>query len=137
MSLAQELSPPRSGGLLTALHLWQRLLLVGPRRFGDVYYVGAVPWTSDTELADCLAATFGGVDTQFYFNPNTGDLVGLSMQASDDQDPCEIVFSDVRPVEGRFLPHHWVVRHGDEVFADLTIKSWERPPADKPVQNAK
>ncbi|MEX2316360.1 MAG: serine protease, partial [Pirellulales bacterium] len=126
-SLTEAISPPRSGGLLPALHLWQRLLLVGPRRFGDVYYVGAIPWTSDAELTDCLSASYGGIDTQFHFDPAKGDLVGISMQASDDQDPCEIRFSEFREVEGRTLPHHWIVRHGDDVFADLTITSWERP----------
>jgi len=135
LSLAEELSPPRSGGLLAALHLWQRLLIVGPRRFGEVYYVGAVPFMSDTELADCLSGTFGGVETRFYCNPDTGDLIGLSMQASDDQDPCEIVFSEIRPEDGRFLPHHWVIRHGDEVFADLTVSSWAWPPPAAPGGN--
>ena len=47
-------SPPRSGGLLAALHLWQRLLLLGPRRFGEVYYLGTLPWPTDDKLADCL-----------------------------------------------------------------------------------
>ena len=42
LSLSQATSPPRSGGLLAALHLWQRLLLVGPRRFGEIYYLGAL-----------------------------------------------------------------------------------------------
>jgi S1-C subfamily serine protease len=125
-SLSEAISPPRSGGLLPALHLWQRLLLFGPRRFGDVYYVGTLPWTNDAEMMDCLAASYGGIDTQFYFEPSKGDLAGLVMQASDDQDPCEIQFSDFRPVDGRSLPHHWIVRYGDEVFADVTITSWEQ-----------
>ena len=81
LSLTEATSPPRSGGLLAALHLWQRLLLVGPRRFGEVYYLGTLPWTSDEELADCLVAIHGGVETRFYFNPTSGDLVGIELQA--------------------------------------------------------
>ncbi|HEY3394390.1 MAG TPA: PDZ domain-containing protein, partial [Lacipirellulaceae bacterium] len=124
-SLTEANSPPRSGGLLAALHLWQRLLLVGPRRFGEVYYLGALPWTSDEELSDCLVAIHGGVETRFYYNPASGDLVGIEMPLADDQDPCEIYFDDVRPVDGRSLPHHWIVRHGDHVFADITITSYD------------
>ena len=125
LSLSQATSPPRSGGLLAALHLWQRLLLVGPRRFGEVYYLGTVPWTSDDQLADCLVGTYGDVEARFYFAPDTGDLIGMEMQASDDQDACEIYFADIRQVDGRSLPHRWTIRHGDDVFAELTISSYE------------
>jgi hypothetical protein len=84
---------------------------------------------NDSDTVDCLSATFGGGDMRFYFNPATGDLAGLEMQASDDQDPCTILFSDFRQIDGRFLPHHWIVRHGDDVYADLTITAWERTSA--------
>jgi hypothetical protein len=128
LSLAEEKSPPRSGGLLAALHLWQRLLLFGPRPFGEISYLGTMPWGGDERLADCLLAIRGGVEARFYFDPENADLVGLEMQASDDEDPCEIYFSDVREVDGRHLPHQWTVRHGDEVFAELKIDSYDFGP---------
>jgi serine protease Do len=136
LSLTEETSPPRSGGLLAALHVWQRLLLLGPRRFGEVHYVGKLPWNSEGELADCLGGTYAGVDTQFYFDSATGEMIGLEMRTSDDVDPCEIYFSDSRPVEGRSLPHRWIVRHGDEVFAELTLTSWTHA-APTPVPERK
>jgi hypothetical protein len=125
LSLAEERSPPRSGGLLAALHLWQRLLLFGPRRFGEVYYLGTMPWGGDGDLADCLAAIHGGVEARFYFDSATADLIGIELQTSDDEDPCEIYFSDVREVDGRYLPHQWTIRHGDDTFAEITITSYE------------
>ena len=125
LSLAETLSPPRSGGLLAALHLWQRLVLLGPRQFGEVYYFGTLPWPDEKTLPDCLVGVQGGVETKFYFDPAEGDLVGIEMQAAEDQDPCEIYFSDFRPVEGRRLPHHWIIRHGDKQFADLRITSYD------------
>jgi hypothetical protein len=136
LSLVEEQSPPRSGGLLATLHLWQRLLMFGPRRFGDVYYVGTLPWTSDEKMSDCIAAVHGGVETRFYFDPESGDLAGIEMQASDDVDPCEIHFSDMRDVDGRRLPHAWTIRHGDDVFAELKIKSYSfaNSPADENKQ---
>ena len=124
-SLTEATSPPRSGGLLAALHLWQRLLLLGPRRFGEVSYFGTLPWSNNDELADCLLAVHGGVESRFYFHAATGDLIGIETQLADDEDPCEIYFDDIRPVDGRSLPHHWVIRHGDEVFADLTVSSYD------------
>jgi hypothetical protein len=124
-SLSGEVGPPRSGGLLAALHLWQRLLVVGPRRFGEIHYVGTLPWKSDADLDDCLAATYGGVVAHLFFDPQTGHIVGLEMSLADDQDPCEIYFSDVREVQGRMLPHRWLIRHGDEEYADLQITAVE------------
>jgi len=124
LSLGESLSPPRSGGLLATLHLWQRLLLVGPRQFGEVYYFGTLPWPDERrqpDWPDCLVGIQGGVETRFYFDPVEGDLVGIEMQVADDFDPCEIYFDDFRPVDGRRLPHHWIIRHGDEVFAELAI----------------
>ncbi len=130
LSLSETLSPPRSGGLLATLHLWQRLLLVGPRQFGELHYFGTLPWPNSEQpngeqLADCLVGVQGGVETHFYFDPVEGDLVGIEMQAAEDQDPCEIYFSDFRAVNGRRLPHRWVVRHGDEQFADLRITKYD------------
>jgi S1-C subfamily serine protease len=136
LSLSQATSPPRSGGLLAALHLWQRLLLVGPRRFGEIYYLGTLPWGSNEALADCLVGTYGDVEVRFYCDPANGDLIGLEMQASEDDDPCEIDFAEIHEVDGRALPHKWTVRHGDDVFAELTIESYEptaaaAPPAEQ------
>jgi S1-C subfamily serine protease len=134
MSLSDTLGPPRSGGLLAALHLWQRLLLVGPRQFGDVSYFGTLPYPNEQQLPDCLVGIYGGVETRFYFDAIEGDLVGIEMQAADDQDPCEIYFSDYRPVQGRRLPYRWLIRHGDEQFADLRITSYKWPSSvDPPV----
>jgi hypothetical protein len=124
-SLTEATGPPHSGGLLAALHLWQRLLLFGPQRFGEVYYVGTLPWGAGGELADCLAATHGGVETKFYFDPEKSHLIGIEMQLSDDEDPCEIHFDDIRPVEGRSLPHHWKIVHGDDVFAGIRVSSYD------------
>jgi S1-C subfamily serine protease len=124
-SLTTATSPPRSGGLLAALHLWQRLVLVGPKRFGEVSYLGTLPWTNDTDLSDCMLAIHGGVETRFYFSPATGDLVGIETQLADGEDPCEIYFDDFQPMDGRSLPHHWIIRHGDDVFADVTVKSYD------------
>ena len=132
-SLTEATSPARSGGLLAALHLWQRLLLVGPHRFGEVYYLGAMPWNEGDKLTDCLVATTAGVESRFYFDPEKGHCTGVELRVADDEDPCEIYFDDIRQVDGRSLPFHWVVRHGDEVFADINVASYELSASGKPA----
>ncbi len=134
-ALTETMSPPRSGGLLAALHLWQRLLLLGPHRFGDVYYLGTIPWTSDEKFADCLVATNAGVESRFYFDPDTGHCRGLELRVADDEDPCEIYFDDIRQVDGRSLPYHWIIRHGDDVFADLKVASYDWTSGAKPAKS--
>jgi serine protease Do len=136
-SLIEATGPPRSGGLLAALHLWQRMLLVGPRKFGEVYYLGTMPWKSDDTLADCLVATAAGVETRFYFDTEKSNLVGLELYTSEDDDPCEIAFDDIRAVDGRSLPHHWTIRHGDDTFADINITSYDFGAATKPEDKPK
>ncbi len=135
-SLTESTSPPKSGGLLAALHLWQRLLLLGPHRFGEIYYLGTMPWASDEKFADCLVGTTAGVETRFYFDSDTGHCTGLELRTADDEDPCEIYFDDVRQVDGRSLPFHWTIRHGDDVFADFKVTSYDwtsgHPTTDKP-----
>lgn len=123
-SLVETNSPPQSGGLLAALHLWQRLMLVGPKRFGDSYYLGTMPWSNEDKFDDCLVATANGVEARFYFNADSGNTTGMELRTADDEDPCEIYFNDIRQVDGRSLPFHWVVRHGDDVFADIKISSY-------------
>ncbi len=135
LSLTEQSSPPGSGGLLATLHLWQRLMRMGPRRFGDVRYLGTLPWKDNVELDDCLEAVHGGVVTRFYFNSTSGNLVGVEMQASDDQDPCELYFDDIRSVNGRDMPHKWTIRHGDEVFTELTISAYGWPAGEKSVSD--
>ncbi len=123
------LSPPGSGGFLAALGIWQRLMIEGLDRFGELYYLGTMP-LDEFPLVDVLVGTYGGVETKFFFQPEVGDLVGLEMQVDPDLDPCEIFFSDFRPVNGRFLPHHWEVRYGDATFAVIDVEQYHLPPRD-------
>jgi S1-C subfamily serine protease len=129
-TLMNVTGPPRSGGLLAALHVWQRLLIVGPRRFGEVFYLGPMPWKSEDSLAECLVATHAGVETRFYFDPEDSNLVGIEFFAAEGDDPCDIMLADVRPVNGRSLPHHWTIRLGDDLFAELNVESFEFGKAD-------
>lgn len=122
--LAGQLSPPRSGGLLLAIHAWQRLIDKGLRRFGEVYYLGQLPHGPDNTVEDCLVGLYEGMEVRFYFAAATGDLSGIELYSADDADPCEIQFSQFAEVAGRRLPHRWWIRCGDAVFAELVVDKW-------------
>ena len=125
--LETQLSPPGSGGLLLALHLWQRLLDKGLSKFGEVYYLGQLPLGRGDERADCLVGTHAGMEVYFLFSPETGELVGIDLFPAEHLDPCQLRFSDFGELAGRRLPRHWTVLYGDSVFAELQIDQWELP----------
>jgi serine protease Do len=122
--VATQLSPPRSGGLLLAIHAWQRLIDKGFGRFGEVSYVGQLPHRSDDRVEDCLLAYYEGMEMKFFFSAK-GDLTGIELFSADDADPCEIQFMQFAEVNGRRLPHRWWIRSGDELFAELVIDKWQ------------
>jgi S1-C subfamily serine protease len=123
--LGSSLAPPDSGGLFAALHLWRRLAILGPERFGEVYYLGTAPFPGCEGLADVLVALHGGVECRFAFDPKTGLLAGLEMFPDENADPCEVFFGDYRDVGGRQFPHRIEVRFGNEAFATFRVEAVE------------
>jgi S1-C subfamily serine protease len=128
--LAGQLAPAGSGGLLAALHVWQRLLRLGPERFGQVVYIGTAPVLQRDGLCDVLAATYDVVESNFLFDPETGLLIGMELFADAHTDPCEVYFGDYRSVDGRQVPHTLIVRHADHVFTSIKLESiqWSAAP---------
>ncbi len=130
-----QLSPPNSGGLLLTVHLWQRLLDKGLRKFGEVYYLGQLPRGEGGAKVDCLIGIYAGIETCFQFDIATGELVGIVMAPREDVDPCELRLSDYGDVEGRRLPRQWKVVYGDRTFAEWTIEKWEFQSKTEEAQN--
>ncbi len=123
--LGSSLAPPDSGGLFAALHLWRRLAILGPERFGEVYYLGTAPFPGCDGPADVLVGLHGGVECRFAFDSKTGLLAGLEMFPYENADPCEVYFADYRDVGGRQFPHRIEVRFGSETFATFRVETVE------------
>jgi len=125
VDLESQLSPPNSGGLLLTIHLWQRLLDKGLRKYGEVYYLGQLPSGDEGAMVDCLIGIYAGIETCFQFDLASGQLVGIVMLPREDVDPCELRLSDYGEIAGRRLPRRWQVRYGERTFADFTIEQWQ------------
>ncbi len=123
--LSSQLEPRRSGGLLVALHLWRRMLVRGPEKFGDVYYLGTVPLPHRTGLFDVLVGTFDVTETHFVFDRESGRLIALEMFPDAGADPCELHFGDYREYQGRALPHQIIVRHGDAEYDEIHLHRYD------------
>jgi S1-C subfamily serine protease len=122
--LAGATQPEGSGGLLAALALWRRLLLLGPDEFGDLHYYGAAPLSGLDSLADVLVGTWGGVECWFYFDPTSGDLAALEAYVTAQEDPCELRFARYADFQGRRLPCQIEARYGDQVYGVYELPVW-------------
>ena len=120
--LDQQLGPEGSGGLLVALHLWQRLLQRGPEQFGEVYYEGTAPLIERDGLYDVVVAIHDLLETRFFFDADDGRLVAVEMFPDAGVDPCEVYFDDYRPVDERQWPHLLQARYGDGIFLELSLE---------------
>lgn len=123
--LTTQLEPRGSGGLLVALASWRRLLVEGPENYGEVYYLGTAPRNDPQVQYDVLIGLFDALETRFYFDQVSGELVALEMYPDTDADPSEILFSEWREEGTARLPGRMVVVYGDSPFEVLTINSWE------------
>ncbi len=125
-SLTGAAEPAGSGGLLAALYLWRRFLVLGPELFGDVTYAGIAPVEGKLErLVDVLSATYGGVECQASIDTARGELLRWSMQLHADDDPCELLFSDYVEQQGRSVPRKLTVRYGDVIYGVYTLANSE------------
>jgi S1-C subfamily serine protease len=116
-SLTQALDPPGSGGMLSTLYLWRRMLVHGPERFGSLVYVGAAPLAGTEGLCDVLAGTFAGVECQAYFDPQSGRMLKFEMTPHVDADPCELLLGDYAEIDGNWMPRRVEVRHSGQTYA--------------------
>jgi serine protease Do len=123
--LDEAVNPPGSGGLLAALHLWKRYLVDGPSKFGQLQYIGTMPWPGIDEWCDVVVGTTQGVDIRFYFAPSTKRLVALEFFSADIQDPCEVTILGYQEHEGRQWPSELSVRYAERAFGQFKIEKIE------------
>ena len=86
--LSDQVVPENSGGLLIALHLWRNFLVLGPEKFGEVYYFGSAPLEPGGSKRQILVGTFGTVESNFFFDPESGNLVAIEVFPDLGSDPC-------------------------------------------------
>ena len=92
--LSSQLYPEGSGGLLVTLHLWRKMLVMGPDKFGDVYYFGSIPNQHAQGFGDVLVATIGSIENNFVFDKKSNQLLAVEMYPDVETDPCEVYFEN-------------------------------------------
>jgi serine protease Do len=131
-------APPNSGGLLLALYQFRRLPPLSQKGFeGKFGYAGTEPFYpmpatgipgSLSELrvdTDVLATEHAGVAIKWHQNPQTLQLMGFEMWPVENEDPCEIYFSDYRKTAGGQLPYRFDIRYGDHLFGIFQVNNYD------------
>jgi serine protease Do len=131
--------PQLSGGMLTAMYVYQRFLTMGAEGFQAECTHGGVaplypppvdgkPAKSLAELrVDCevLNTRHGLFMTKWFFSRTDQKLLGFEVRISDaNEDPCEVYLYDYRPVQGRQLPHAMQVWYQDRRYGNFTISGY-------------
>jgi hypothetical protein len=130
--------PPESGGLLSALYVYQQLLTQGEREFGDFAHGGHEPFypppadaktpRSPADLrvdTEVLNTRLGPFLTKWFFAGTDQKLLGYEVRLQENEDPCEVYLSDYRAVEGRLLPHRLQVIYGNGHYGTFDITSFK------------
>jgi hypothetical protein len=134
-----QLEPLGSGGLMMALFHYRRLLTLGPKGFeGEFSHGGyeplypppadgATPKSLAALRVDCevLRTRHGAIESKWYFSRKDQLLLGFETTVSREESPCEVYFTDYRPVEGRMLPHRMEVRWGDKKYGEFRFTKFE------------
>jgi serine protease Do len=130
--LGDQRGPEGTGGLLVALHLWRSMLVQGPKRFGEVYYLGTAPAPNQSDVVDVLIGTHRDVEGHFLFDGESGKLLALEMFPDLNVDPCEIRFGEYRSVGEQQVPHRIEVRHVGRVIATMQLEEIRFEAAPEP-----
>jgi S1-C subfamily serine protease len=130
--------PPSSGGLLSAMYLYQLLLTKGQQGFEDEFIHGGYepfypPATTDKAPAslkdlrvDCevLRTRTAQYQAKWYFDRRDLKLLGFEVRLTDNEDPCEVYLSDYQTVDGRELPRRMQVIHGNAPYGVFHLKGF-------------
>ncbi|MCA9194554.1 MAG: trypsin-like peptidase domain-containing protein [Planctomycetales bacterium] len=100
-SLADLVAKGRESGLAVALKAWQQLLTTGPRKMGDVLYMGTMPaylgndrQFHPDQLFDVLQIAWYDARIRAYIRPGSGEIVLIEVFGDDGVDPVELYFDN-------------------------------------------
>jgi S1-C subfamily serine protease len=118
--LESQVQESDRGQLLLSLHLWRRLLILGPQKFGQTVYWGSVP-TRQGDQAELLIATRDVIESRLLFSMSTGLLLAMEMSLDEDRDSCEVSFSNYQSAEELTLPRTISYQIGDAAPQSITV----------------
>ncbi len=122
----QQYDAIRSGtasGMLPALAAWQRMLQLGPQKFGETSYLGTMPLGGERPLRDCLIGIASELEVRWLSHPESKLVEVIEVFADRDEDPAEL-WIEYGGGDGSTMPTAMELRYGTERMMRMKIKSW-------------
>ncbi|MCH1442030.1 MAG: hypothetical protein L7W43_20360, partial [Rubripirellula sp.] len=116
-------------GLLPALDAWRRMLIDGPRKFGESYYLGTMPLGGERPLRDVMVGIAGELEIRWLSHPDTGAVEAIEVFADRDEDPAELWL--LREPNAKAMPSVLDLRYGTDSILKVKVKSWKEVPASE------
>ena len=123
--LSSQLVPVGTGGLLVTLHLWRKMLVEGPERYGDVIYFGSMSLGDEMPPRQVLIGTHGSTETRFYFDDATSRLDQIGMMPELNSDVCTLKISGYQQDGDLSVPRNISFTNGDGVGDTFLIDTFE------------
>ena len=76
-------------------------------------------------MCEVLRTQHGPAYAKWYFDPDDHRLLGIEVRLQEDEDPCEIYFSEYGQVDGRFLPGRMDIRFKDDPYATFKFTKFD------------
>lgn len=137
----EVLRQPDGSGLLVALYVYRRLLIEGPSAFKDFDHGGVEPifppappaaegkpaptLVSRRVDAEVVNTRLSFFNVKLFFARDDQKLLAMELRLEDNEDPCEIYFSDYRLVDGRQMPHRLQVLHGSSTYGTFNLTKFD------------
>ena len=78
-------------------------MLTDHDQFTEFYYLGSEPLDGRGEKVDVIVAVMTNVESRWYFNRDTGEMLGFDTRIAENEDDCEIRFTGWKEIDGRKL----------------------------------
>lgn len=116
----ENVDPPGTGGLLVALDHWRCMVLDLDKWFIPCDFAGGFPDSRGNILLG-IQAKRGGRESYWMFDQHY-KLRRLECLVDESMGPIDLEFDNYRPVDGRQLPHLWIVSHQGKEVMRLTLE---------------
>lgn len=113
-------------GILPALDAWRTMIKLGPKPFGESYYLGTMPLAGQRPLRDCMVGLYGEMEVRWLSHPETGLVECIEVFADRDSDPAELWL--IREGNGEDVSS-MELRYGTTVALTVAVKQWDRAEA--------
>lgn len=121
--LYEAVSRRSYAGMVSALDAWRRMMIQGPKEYGETLYWGTMPLAGQRPLRDCVVGISGELETRWMSHPTSGELEAIEVFADRDEDPAEL-WIDRTGDDLSSVPEILDLRYGIDSILRVKVNSW-------------